>query len=222
MANKQPTTPQTVKFNVGGKLFETSRSLVDQHDDTMLARLVSDTWQEDPTKPIFIDRNGDIFAQVLDYLRYGSVVLPDKIVKDMFLRDLDYYGIIAKEGTVKTTSEAWAVHVNTRHVKRKKLEVNMRKLNAEKAQLEKENDIDFLANYCAGRYIYSGGSVSVRISSEDKEPFSDRLWNAALRVVSNEEESKVDFTESLSKFGLGMMEVPKKFNGEITIKMSLL
>ena len=64
---KQPT--EIVQFDVGGRLFKTSRSLIDKHEDTMLARLVSDTWQEDPTKPVFIDRNGDIFAHVLDYLR---------------------------------------------------------------------------------------------------------------------------------------------------------
>jgi hypothetical protein len=39
----------------------------------MLARIVSDTWQEDPTKPVFIDRNGSTFDLVLDYLRYGSI-----------------------------------------------------------------------------------------------------------------------------------------------------
>jgi hypothetical protein len=37
----------------------------------MLGRLVSDTWNDDPEKEVFIDRNGDIFPYVLDYLRYG-------------------------------------------------------------------------------------------------------------------------------------------------------
>jgi len=96
----------TVKFNVGGRNFETSRSVIDQHQDTMLARLVSDTWQENAagssSTPIFIDRNGDIFAYVLDYLRYGSISLPITIEKEMFLRDLDYYGIVPTPGTVET------------------------------------------------------------------------------------------------------------------------
>ncbi|KAL7532196.1 hypothetical protein ACHAWF_004051, partial [Thalassiosira exigua] len=43
----------------------------------MLSPLVSDTCQDDPTVPVFIDRDGDIFAQaMLNYLRYGSVILP--------------------------------------------------------------------------------------------------------------------------------------------------
>ena len=34
----------TVCFNVGGKIYEVSRSLLEQYPDTMLARMASDTW----------------------------------------------------------------------------------------------------------------------------------------------------------------------------------
>ena len=61
----------TVKFNVGGKHFEVSRALIDGHSDTMLGKLVSDTWNDDATEPVFVDRDGDIFSCVLNYLRYG-------------------------------------------------------------------------------------------------------------------------------------------------------
>lgn len=61
----------TVKFNVGGRIFEVSRDLIDRHSDTMLGKSVSDTWKEDPEEAVFIDGNGDIFACVLDYLRHG-------------------------------------------------------------------------------------------------------------------------------------------------------
>ena len=61
----------TVKFNVGGRHFEVSRALIYEHSDTMLGKLVSDIWNEDPEEAVFIDRNGDIFVHVLDYLRYG-------------------------------------------------------------------------------------------------------------------------------------------------------
>ena len=61
----------TVKFNVGGKNFEVSRALIDEHADYFLRRLVPDTWNEDPSKVVCIDRDGDIFAHILNYLRYG-------------------------------------------------------------------------------------------------------------------------------------------------------
>ncbi|KAL7525605.1 hypothetical protein ACHAXR_001076 [Thalassiosira sp. AJA248-18] len=88
----------TVKFNVGGKHFEVSRALIDAYSDTMLGRLVSDTWNEDPGKAVFIDRDGDIFAHILNYLRYGSIELPTTLPRSMFDRELDYYGIPAAQG----------------------------------------------------------------------------------------------------------------------------
>ena len=45
------------------------------------------------TSNLHVDRDGDIFAEVLNYLRYGSIVLSVNMLKRMFLRDLDYYGI---------------------------------------------------------------------------------------------------------------------------------
>ncbi|KAL7531970.1 hypothetical protein ACHAXR_004344 [Thalassiosira sp. AJA248-18] len=88
----------TVKFNVGGKHFEVSRALIDAHSDTMLGRLVSDIWNEDPGKAVFIDRDGDIFAHILNYLRYGSIELPTTLPRSMFDRELDYYGIASAQG----------------------------------------------------------------------------------------------------------------------------
>eukprot|EP00984_Skeletonema_dohrnii_P029806 scaffold20690_cov155-Skeletonema_dohrnii-CCMP3373.AAC.11 len=97
------TTTNTIKFNVGGRPFEVSRDLMDKHSETMLGKLVSDAWQADPEEPVFIDRNGDTFAYVLDYLRYGSIELPPTVPKSSFERDLDFYGLVPnpEEGEIK-------------------------------------------------------------------------------------------------------------------------
>ena len=218
MTDKQSTTPQTVGFNVGGKLVETSRSLIDEHLDTMLARLVSDTWQEDPTKSVFIDRDGDIFAQVLNYLRYGSIVLPDKIVKEMFLRDMDYYGIIPAEGTVQTSSEAWAKQVKDRVKKIDELE-------SEASLLKMENDIQLLANHCASRYMFGVSAnhitdrdVIVRVitlkpgEEVDDKLTKERLWDAAVCLNCSCKGAKDSFAKSLSMFGLRMTKPVAKRN----------
>lgn len=70
-SNIMSDAAENVKFNVGGKHFEVSRALIDSHAESVLGKLVSDTWYEDPNKAVFIDRDGDIFAQILNYLRYG-------------------------------------------------------------------------------------------------------------------------------------------------------
>ena len=89
----EPSPSQTVKFNVSGRVFEVSRGLIDQQPGSVLGRMISETWHRDQEEPLFVDRNGDIFAQVLEYLRYGSIVLPSNMPKEMFTRDLDYYGL---------------------------------------------------------------------------------------------------------------------------------
>ena len=61
----------TLAKSLGGKHFEVSRDLIEAHSETMLGKLVSEAWQADPEETVFIDRDGDIFAYVLNYLRYG-------------------------------------------------------------------------------------------------------------------------------------------------------
>ena len=123
-----------VHLDVGGKIFKTSRSLLEKYKESVLATLVSD--KQDI---VFIDRSGDIFTHVLDYLRYGSISLPVTVSKDMFLRDLDFYGIVPEDDTVKTYSEGWASRVSNR------------RQNITSLQLEQ--NIDLLANFCANQHL---------------------------------------------------------------------
>lgn len=84
-------TSTTVKFNVGGKLYEVSRSLLDRFPSTKLAEKASE-WSL-PSPPIFIDRDGDRFAYCLDYMRdNGTVYLPETVSKTAILRDLEFLG----------------------------------------------------------------------------------------------------------------------------------
>jgi hypothetical protein len=46
---------KTVRFNVGGKTYEVAQSLLEQHPDTMLARIASNTW-----RPGGDDDNNDV------------------------------------------------------------------------------------------------------------------------------------------------------------------
>lgn len=101
----------SIKLNVGGKPYEISRSLINQFAESMIGKLVSDTWQRaDRNETIFIDRDGDIFGHVLNYMRYGSIELPASLPKSMFQRELDFYGLpntsaIKQESSIETMKE---------------------------------------------------------------------------------------------------------------------
>ena len=82
----------------------------------MLSRMISDTWHHQQTsdsnsedEPIFIERSGDIFQHVLEYLRYGSVVLPTSIPTEMFIRELEYYLLEYDASTITDGEERFAV-----------------------------------------------------------------------------------------------------------------
>jgi BTB/POZ domain-containing protein KCTD8/12/16 len=70
----------TITFDVGGKIYRVSQSLVASYPDTMLAKMSSETWaKKDNTtnnheeQPIYIDCDSERFGYVLDYMRDGLV-----------------------------------------------------------------------------------------------------------------------------------------------------
>lgn len=99
----------TVQFNIGGTPYKVSRSILESHPNTMLAKSATVQWQEDPEAEIFIERNGNRFQYVLDYMRDGKVVLPVTESKESLLADLEYYGVEADESEVSDTSTKQAI-----------------------------------------------------------------------------------------------------------------
>ena len=92
----------TVTFDVGGThQYRVSRSLLEQYPCSMLAVICSESWEQGATTTknqvgadtIFIDRNGERFQYVLDYMRDSSVELPATITRAQFIKDLEYLGI---------------------------------------------------------------------------------------------------------------------------------
>jgi BTB/POZ domain len=88
-----PAMTNTATFNVGGQVYQVSRSLLDQYPDTMLFQSASEIWKEDPEAEIFIPRNGSRFQYVLDYLRDGILSLPSSESEEDILLELEYYGV---------------------------------------------------------------------------------------------------------------------------------
>lgn len=87
-----------ITFNVGGKHYDISRSLLELYPNTVLATAASETWNNhgdnnnNNCEPIFIERDGKRFRYILDYMRDGKVHLPANIPKQAFICDLDYLG----------------------------------------------------------------------------------------------------------------------------------
>ena len=64
-----------IKINVGGTIFSTLRSTLTKEPHSMLARMIDTKvpTETDSDGNIFIDRNGDVFKIILDFLRTGNL-----------------------------------------------------------------------------------------------------------------------------------------------------
>jgi hypothetical protein len=99
-----PPPDELVKLNVGGARFETSRAVLTKVEDSMLGRMFGRCdamLQADPLDgSIFIDRDGERFGMLLDFLRDldGSHMqrtiraLPEA-AQDAMVQELDYFGL---------------------------------------------------------------------------------------------------------------------------------
>jgi hypothetical protein len=88
-----PMNSATVKFNVGGCLYEVSQDLLQSFPLTMLARMMSKTWQKDPAATLFVECDGERLCSCLDHMRDGKVWLPFTAPKEAFLQDLNFHGL---------------------------------------------------------------------------------------------------------------------------------
>ncbi|KAL7548394.1 hypothetical protein ACHAWF_016834, partial [Thalassiosira exigua] len=185
----------TVKLNVGGKHFEVSRALIDEHSNTMLERLVSDTWNKNPDKTVFIDRDSDIFAHILNYLRYGSIEIPINLPRTMFDRELDYYGISMRNGIIDQESVAKVIDslVTQLAEAQKKLDV------------AKNNHLMFLvAVECCNQFRRSRINNPNEDSVEIMIKKSHKLWKELDKTthLSNKERKDILNTYLERHFGL--------------------
>jgi hypothetical protein len=169
----------TVSFNVGGKVYEVSRSLLGSFPrKTLLALKASDV--ATLNDPVFIDRDGDRFAYCLDYMRDGTVCLPANIPKGSFLQELKHFGFENVQASAIDQADMTAFAGNLmiqygmyvreeiedmeREVKNLNLKIRMMKL----AQL------CFNSRFARGKVIY------FRIDTEE----SKQLWPVETSVLN--------------------------------------
>ncbi|XP_030852920.1 BTB/POZ domain-containing protein KCTD19-like [Strongylocentrotus purpuratus] len=71
----------SVILNVGGKLYQTERSTLERYPDSYFTSLLNDNHYDPSIRNeeghYIVDRDGEIFRHVLNFLRDGRLVLPD-------------------------------------------------------------------------------------------------------------------------------------------------
>ncbi|XP_059637769.1 BTB/POZ domain-containing protein At2g24240-like [Cornus florida] len=87
----------TVRFNVGGKIFQTTTTtLANAGRNSLLGAMFDDNWNlhSDNSDEYVIDRNPDCFAVLLDLLRTGELHIPSHIPEKLVYREALFYGLL--------------------------------------------------------------------------------------------------------------------------------
>uniref|UniRef100_A0A1I7T8T3 BTB domain-containing protein n=2 Tax=Caenorhabditis tropicalis TaxID=1561998 RepID=A0A1I7T8T3_9PELO len=86
-----------VRLNVGGKVFQTTRSTLMRESGSFLYRLCQDELglptDKDDTGAYLIDRDPDFFSPILNYLRHGKLILNPGVSEEGILAEADFYNL---------------------------------------------------------------------------------------------------------------------------------
>lgn len=89
----------TIKFNVGGRKFETSVDTFKKFPETLLGKITSNTINVPVVKNekgyIFFDRNSEFFSSILDFYRTGKAICPLGYSYGQYVDELTFWGIQA-------------------------------------------------------------------------------------------------------------------------------
>ena len=172
----------TITFNVGGKMYEVSQSLVASYPDTMLAKISSKTWNKNQNEHIFIDRDSELFRYILNYMRDGFVYLPSSVSKDALLQDLHYFGF----QDINTNQIRMSLSVldvgNQLHLWRNLYSETIESLEQTKADIELETKYCMLTYKCLEHFLQTSSCNLPRMTRADSSSYGSFV------TCSNEEE----------------------------------
>lgn len=87
------TNKSVITLNVGGRKFQTLRTTLMKHENSYFAKLFQGHTQAyfDNESNYFIDRNGDLFDYILEWMRTGVLEVPQIVSVERLKREMAFY-----------------------------------------------------------------------------------------------------------------------------------
>ncbi|XP_035487125.1 potassium voltage-gated channel subfamily D member 3-like [Scophthalmus maximus] len=85
---------ELIVLNVSGRRFQTWRTTLDRHPDTLLGSSEKDFFYNEDTKEYFFDRDPDAFRSILNFYRTGKLHYPRQECISAYDEELTFFGII--------------------------------------------------------------------------------------------------------------------------------
>mmetsp|Transcript_35801 Transcript_35801/g.106851 ORF Transcript_35801/g.106851 Transcript_35801/m.106851 type:complete len:269 (-) Transcript_35801:325-1131(-) len=212
--------PTSVSISVGGTQYQVSRSLLEQHPDVMITRMASETWHSNPKDPLFIERDGERFRYVLDYMRDGQVSLPGGrgVTKTSILNDLTYYGF--SNVNPECIRVEFSILEAPKYISRitEDYEDELRSLTQQRDQLNIDIACATVAHASCARRMTSGhAEIRFSMVEEKQEGYYRNLYvlrrhvhDLDFQVIEAVQKIRLqelpdDLNKALSKYGLQML-----------------
>ena len=89
---------EIISLNVGGTIYTTTRSTLTRYPDSMLGAMFGGKLPLENSKDsqgnYFIDRDGELFKYILNFLRVSKLILPNNFQDtEAFQMEVDFYQI---------------------------------------------------------------------------------------------------------------------------------
>lgn len=120
---------EIIDLNVGGKYFTTYKSTLCSYKNSMLAAMFSNRYilpkvtyrktkffylfLKDKKGRYFIDRSGEKFSMILEFLRTGKIEIDSNFTEESILNELDYYGLCDLSHILLL--DQWEIEVSSFH-----------------------------------------------------------------------------------------------------------
>ncbi|XP_077987421.1 BTB/POZ domain-containing protein kctd15-like [Glandiceps talaboti] len=107
------TVGEMVSLNVGGKLYTTSLTTLTRFPDSMLGAMFSGNVpvQTDDKGNYLIDRDGELFRHVLNFLRTSRLTLPGNFDEhDLLMEEADFYQLVVLKEALVSYQDSCKVH----------------------------------------------------------------------------------------------------------------
>ncbi|XP_055388097.1 potassium voltage-gated channel protein Shal-like [Condylostylus longicornis] len=87
---------ENILINVSGHRFETKRSTLDKHPNTLLGSNSRETFYNKITKEYYFDRDPNIFRYILNYYRTDRLHFPKNECVNNYDEELEFFGMTSK------------------------------------------------------------------------------------------------------------------------------
>mmetsp|Transcript_47718 Transcript_47718/g.87713 ORF Transcript_47718/g.87713 Transcript_47718/m.87713 type:complete len:215 (+) Transcript_47718:54-698(+) len=82
---------ETIDLNIGGQVFQMLEQTIRSKPETLLCTMLDDPARKEKHGPLFVEADAMRFRYIMDWYRYGSMLLPSSVSVEEMRRECAFY-----------------------------------------------------------------------------------------------------------------------------------